>query len=299
MTTIDDVDEELAVGLASRLRKSLYFPNDYPLIFVNNAKVACTTIKKSIWMSSSPSTFQETSSPHNRVEGPFANNLQVALRAHKSFENLCKFGLVRNPYLRFLYAYKDKIARSKRDQRVWRKLVARYGFAASSMPSMEELLRCIREDDSQQVDQHFGLQTINLSIGLIRFDYLGQLEDFEAIRLFLQDFGIEVSSHLKHGTCSGEITGLRSELSDAAIELIQEIYAADFVEFGYSLSPDSVKPIAKAKLRDVDDQILITLVRMVTARNLERFEMLEKTLADRGADFDIDALRREHGFAEA
>lgn len=299
MTLIVDGDQDMPKGLAAKLKQSLYFPDKYPVIFVNNAKVACTTIKKSMWVSSSPETFLEASNPHNRVQGPFANSLRAALKQHGTFDNLCKFGLVRNPYSRFLSAYKDKIARSKRDLRVWKKLVARYGFAASSQPSMEDMLRCIRDDDPHQVDQHFALQTINLSIGLIRFDYLGQLEDFEETRLFLQDFGIEVSSHLRHSTGSVAIADLRSELSAECIALIEEIYASDFAEFGYSVAPDSVQPIAKVKLRDVDDRILITLVRMITARNPERYLRLEQALVNLGADVDADALRSELSLEQA
>ncbi len=250
-----------------KIAQTLYFPKHYPLLFVSNAKVACTTIKKSIWISSSPETFQENSNPHDKVSGPFENNLYTVKKNVESVASLTKFGISRNPYTRFLSAYRDKIERPKRDAHVWKILCERYGFDKGSRPSMDYVLECVLDDNPLQVDQHFALQKNNLSLGLIDYDFIGNLENFDEIQRFLGDFGIGISSHLKHSTGSGKLEGVSDFLGQKTIDLIQKVYSEDFANFGYSLDPTKTAPVSSATIHSVNESILKNLIDLATTRD--------------------------------
>ena len=250
-----------------KIGQSLYFPKKYPILFVSNAKVACSTIKKSIWASSSPETLLANSNPHDRISGPFENNLHTAKENVESVANLTKFGISRNPYSRFLSAYRDKIDRPKPDPNVWRILSERYGFEKGSRPSMDHILECLLDDNPLQVDQHFALQKNNLSIGLIDYDFIGNLEKFNEIERFLGDFGIQINSYTKHSTGSGQVENFSEVLGRRTLDLIQRVYSEDFASFGYSLDPTYAAPVSSVAIDNVSESILENLIDLATTKN--------------------------------
>ena len=48
------------------------------LVYINNAKVACSSIKKAMWMSARPDTYADL--PHDRARAPFLPSLAAMLR---------------------------------------------------------------------------------------------------------------------------------------------------------------------------------------------------------------------------
>ena len=276
-----------------KLKHTLYLSTEYPLLFVSNAEVACSTIKRSIWTSCSPETFTGDSNLHDRIKGLFRNNLVAARKVFATLPELTKFGLVRNPFARFLSAYNDKVLRQNRDARVWERIAGRYGFALDARPGKLELLEKIAADDPFYVDQHFSPQFVNLSIGLIDFDFIGQLEHMEEIEAFLQGFGITISSHRGHETGAADVASLHDELGADVIGLIQEVYARDFAEFGYSTSPETKTPIHKVGDHRADERVLSLVLSLITAKNPGAFDKVANRLRALRSDLDIDALRRD------
>lgn len=255
--------QDMITNWKDRLSRTLYFPDNFRLLFVSNAKAACSTIKKSIWLSSSPNTFTDGANPHDRRAGPFANNLNQARLKFTHLQDYVKFGVVRNPYSRFISAYQDKIQRPNRDVRVWKLLCDRYNLTRA--PSAEDFLRILRDDDKFLIDQHFAPQSVNLSVGLINYDFIGQLEDIISLENFLRSQNIEVSSHSNHSTGAIKMGQVGQKLSGQSKELIKEIYFEDFKLFGYDIRSDKLKPSSPINLKPVDDEVLLSLLNLCTS----------------------------------
>jgi hypothetical protein len=280
-------------NVAFKLKQSLYFPTSYPLVFVNNAIVACSSIKKSICVSSSPSNYYDATFPHDRYRGPFENNVYTAAKHYDDLRRLTKFGFVRNPYYRFISAYQDKIARPKPDPHVWKILSERYGFNITKRPSPEDVLKCIIADDEYVVDQHFAKQKVNLSIGIINFDYIGQLERPNIISNFFSHYNINLHSHQKHSTKASSIIDIEQDLGKNVVKLIQEFYEDDFHEFGYDFSPKNTHPLSEVVCGHVDDDIMKLVLKMITSKNLVEFKNFETDLLRLTDSIDTNQIKSE------
>lgn len=253
--------------LRRTFNQSLFFSQSYPLLFVSNAKAACSTIKRSIWHASEPETLNKTSNVHNRKEGPFVAYPFALEDIPEPVEALIKFSLVRNPYSKFLSAYRDKVSRLKSGNQAWAYMADRYGFSGDTRPSMETLLRCIAEDDPHWVDPHFARQTVNLSIDLIDYDVIGHFEHMKDVEAFLGTYGIPLTSHRRHRTNAGGIEDFTSVFSTQEIDLIGEIYADDFATFHYAFDPKTPEPKAKIQPKPVREDLLKLLLSLNTVQN--------------------------------
>lgn len=267
----DPCIELAAPGRLEKLRRkfndTLFFPNHIPLLYVSNAKAACSTIKRSIWHATSPDTLEKTSNVHDRKEGPFVESPFAVRELTFPADRLAKFSVVRNPYSKFVSAYRNKIDKRNWANHAWVYISKRYGFPADACPSMETLLRCIADDDPYWVEAHFACQTVNLSVGLINLDFIGQMERMEDVETFLTAHDVPLMSDRKHATKAGAIEDFTTVLSRQEIDLIGEIYADDFATFHYSLDPRQTAPTAMIEPEPASEDLLKLLLGLSAARN--------------------------------
>lgn len=279
-----------------RLMRSLYLHSTQPLLYVSNAKVACSTFKKSIWQSTSPESFDKTSKPHDRIRGPFVPNLrQIAQNNMARLREASIFTVVRNPYSRFLSAYQDKILRDPRDPHVWKALQTRYGFKGSARPSIQKILHCLRADDPHFVDQHFSPQALNLSWGAIDYDFVGHLENMQPTADFLAGHGITIHSFTKHQT--GAENKVQEALAPADVTLIQQLFEEDFEIFGYDLDPGQLAPKAALTPPKVDRRLLKLIIELSQSKSRTTFNQCEEKLLALSDRHDTTLMRLELGFA--
>lgn len=250
--------------LKRKFIQTIYVPDDFPLLFVSNAKAACTTVKRSLWRASQPQTLTAQSNVHNRKDGPFADDTATALRHLEARPNTAKFSVVRNPYARVISAYRNKVLRNL-NTKAWKEMAARYGWPADRAVSLETLLRCIRDDDPYWVDPHFARQTVNLSFDLIDYDLICQLERVEDLEAFLERYGVALISHRAHQTKAGEISDYSTVLSDRELDLVAEIYAEDFAAFQYETDPRVTQPKGHVEPQPKDEVLLHVLMRLAAA----------------------------------
>lgn len=207
----------------------LYLPHQ-KLAYLNNAKVACSTIKKSLWLWADPSSYRDN--PHARP-GPYATLSDMA--ADPAFGQATFFSVVRNPYVRVLSAYLDKVAKEQRDLAVWHPIARRFRLSGEARPSFLEFLQLIASEDPWLVDQHFAPQYVNILTGLVTPNYVGRMEEMQGVSAFLARHGVTIENHIPHGTKA------RHSIADfygpKETKLAAEIYSRDFDLFGYSLDP--------------------------------------------------------------
>lgn len=150
------------------------------------------------------------------------------------------FSIVRNPYVRVLSAYLDKIARPNVVGRQFRVV---HGLDPKAPLSFAEFLGLL--DPARHVfDQHWRPQVQLLLVGHLRLDRVHFLEDFSTTAGDLEAFldrrlGFAVRD--RHAT--GAADRLAAHYTEAEAATVRRLYAEDFATFGYS---DALKDAARA-----------------------------------------------------
>lgn len=271
--------------------------DDSKLLYINNAKAACSTIKKAMWLSASPDSFTPKSSPHDKVSGPFASSLPAVQRTRKGLQSSKIFTVVRNPYQRVISAYLDKVAPPAegriRDHKVWTLISQRYGFALSREVSLLEMLQCLAKDDPWAIDQHFAPQWATILVDYVDYDFVGHLEDMSQLWPFLAKHGVEMAEHRSHATgASGKVSALLGAEEQA---LVEQIYARDFEIFGYTMDPAQVAPAAPLTLPAATRQSLAALIRAYNAANKKQCRNQLQRLSEQMPAHDVLYSRLEYG----
>jgi len=219
------------------------------LVYLNNAKVACSTIKKSLWRAVDKKLGTRTyvESPHDRPRAPFSKNLRDLKRNddYAEFLEATFFSVVRNPYVRILSSYLNKVRSGRGSGRFWRKFTLHFDLPATAQLSFLEFLELISREEPTRLDWHLCPQAVNLLYPIAPLDFIGHLERFDlGTTRFLLDQGISIQSHRPHKTDAGErimeFYGRRER------RIVLRYYEKDFELFGYSEDPMSIMPVRPA-----------------------------------------------------
>ena len=104
-----------------------------PYIYINNYKCGCSTVRQTLWaaehaqgVASAPGAIHEQPDSWPWVDDP---------ERWEHSEHAFVFTLVRNPYVRVLSAYLDKI----REPAIWGPFTARHGLGDDQLSFMEFL----------------------------------------------------------------------------------------------------------------------------------------------------------------
>ena len=225
---------------AHTFRRLRHIPGQ-PLTYVQNPKVATKSIELSLWKAFDPNV--APLNPHAEKITPFIRGRRLDARAIQSLRDSQFFSVVRNPYSRFLSGYLNKVKR----RGPWRnKTSHRFGVEGTPAPSIEEFLEIVKAADLHSMDPHFRPQYINLLHGPISLDHVGYFEQMDAVGQYLLRYGITLLDNKLNSTGVGT-TRQTDTLSARAIELIQDIYQADFEIYGYSKDPDERQPVTPLK----------------------------------------------------
>ena len=214
--------------------KTLHFLRAQPALYVNNPKVACSTIKLALQRAETGDPdYEPVKSVHSHRGSPLLTwptlkikDLRPLLQDHFTFS------FVRCPYARLQSAYANKIVPPQKKGRF--RIDA--GFRADEVPSFEDFIRAITAQIPKQQNPHWRPQSINLSIDAISYDYIGRLEQFAT------DWK-PVSDRLKLSVVP-QRAGKKSDrslavYSEEAAELTRNYYARDFEAFDYTSDPSA------------------------------------------------------------
>lgn len=213
-------------------------------------KVACSTVKKSLQTLEGKLLDVEL---HENVHDKNASPLQSPLDVEVSLEDLLRdsfvFTFVRNPFLRVLSCYLDKVDGGQWERNI---RMPKLGLSPKVRISFVEFLQIVKSQSSFDMDIHWMPQALLLGSGRVKIDYVGRFECFSQAFLATLGFirrqlpedkrqqieGVEVDDVRWHST--GSANKIDEFYNAEAIALVQEIYQQDFQSFGYSNNPHLV-----------------------------------------------------------
>lgn len=206
-------------------------------IYVETPKCACTSLKAIIREACGESEAgTESSHVHDRDGSPLLKpSAYLAEMSRLSGQaRPWIFAVVRDPTVRLIAAYLDKIARPSLRRGV---RLAGLGFAPTARPSFAEFVEAIARAPRGSLDTHWRPQQLLLQPGIVPYDLVGRLEDAENV-FDLINHAIDRGDGASNPTCLGAVTGAsdrRAELLDARTRaLIRDVYQSDFASFAYA-----------------------------------------------------------------
>jgi hypothetical protein len=221
------------------VNRNLRFSAELGLIYLNNPKAGCSTLKFSLWTAVDRLTGRNTftGKVHDRRVDPFARDVfALDESASEIFSRSPMFSVVRNPYSRILAAYLNKIPN---DPHVWTVFHEGFGLRPdldkNDLP-FRDFLRLIAVAPPSLLDGHFRPQCDNLLLPLTKPAFIGYLEDMGSVGDFLAGFGVEIQNHVQHATHSAD--RLKDYCDPECSDLIRDIHAEDFKLLGYSAALD-------------------------------------------------------------
>ena len=206
-----------------------------PLVYLNNPKAGCGTIKASLWnwLDQQARVKTYAGAPHDRAADPFADDVFAREECDPAaLKSAVFFSVVRNPYVRILSAYLNKIVR---DNPIWRGFAERFAFPASFTGkdlSFRDFLVILTCEPDELLDVHFRPQYLNLLWPVCRPHFVGRIETMTDVVGFLSQYGVAQTVHRRNTTAADE--KLMDYYSDETTELVRKKYADDFRIFGYS-----------------------------------------------------------------
>jgi hypothetical protein len=112
------------------------------------------------------------------------------------------------------------------------------GGKAADTVTFEEFLGVIAVQPSREQDPHWRRQSDHIGIGIINFDSIIHLEDldqsWDQIAQLTSTPDLDGQFYCKKSTHAG--TRTREYFTPEAIELISQIYSADYLNLDYSLN---------------------------------------------------------------
>lgn len=213
-------------------------------VYLNNAKVACTSIKRALQMAELAGTGRPPpENAHDRHASPLLSGRGLAQEVADHWLGAgYVFSLVRHPLTRLQSAYLNKIVTGQKQGRFRERL----GFAADACPSYPDFLRAILALPPEAHDPHWRPQHINLAVTRVRFHKIGHLETMArdwseiAARCGLVD------PAPREGKATRKIARPELDPPEGLQQDIAAYFAADFEHFGYV--PDSPQPVRGAVL---------------------------------------------------
>jgi len=204
------------------------------LIYLYNPKVACTTIQYSLWAGAEAQLGIKSKriQPHRRAAGPIvANILEHPIFGSTELRAMTCFSVVRNPFLRILSGYLNKIVNQKP---VWKRFATEHGIdpAAENHITFTDFLRIIETDCDETINPHFQPQYLNLLLPFSRPNFIGRLENFAEVESFLSERGVATIE--RKGVATNTSARLHEFYTEEGEAIVARKFADDFRLFGYS-----------------------------------------------------------------
>jgi hypothetical protein len=234
------------------------------LLYLNNPKCGCTTVKHALWLASDALLGKNTfeGNVHDRRVDPFARDVfRLSAREREWVAQAVVFSVVRNPFARALSAYVDKVAN---DPVVWPIFLKRFGLKPTvgkkELPFADFLgLIAVAPDDI--LDGHFRPQCRNLLLPLAKPVFVGFVENMALVGAFLEARAVPFRDERMNASQGDEQPVATYDKRTAM--LVRERFAEDFARFGYSTDLADARARPKAdplSLRDGGEDPLLAWV---------------------------------------
>jgi len=237
----DPVDEEFFNSFDLELLNAtvcISFKNKY--IYFEVAKSGSTSLKHMLHQVEKLGLPRVGNIPPHALplSSPFVKPYQltrqqlVEIFADRSF---FKFSFVRNPYVRLLSGYLDKIVHAEPEKQLILRALGRDKPDSSTDVSFAEFVDVIAQQPPGQRNKHWRLQRVQSFAAFCKLDFVGRLETFEKDVAHLSN---ELRVNLSAVKFAPHRTGAEARLeefyTDEIAAKVFKIYQADFTTFRYA-----------------------------------------------------------------
>lgn len=158
--------------------KSFHVSPKFGLVYVNNPKVACSTIKLTLQRAElGDPAYEPKTTMHDHRNSPmltFPDLTQERIEA--ALADSFVFSFVRNPFTRLRSAYLNKIVTGQKNGKP--RMDA--GFGRDECPSFDAFVAAVTAQDPSEHNSHWRPQAMTLSLAHVTFDFIGKMEEFSA-----------------------------------------------------------------------------------------------------------------------
>ena len=202
------------------------------IVYLNNPKSGCTTVKANLWCQIAPDTYPPRTNVHDLRASPFTNKISQ----QSWLRDATVVTFVRNPYVRLVSAYLDKIG--NRDMAVWGAFAERHGLKLTQSVSFDLFVEVIAGEPPEFLDPHWRPQHVNIMYPFVRPNFLGRLETIDQdLPILLSECFGKLSNppgrQAPHATGAGnQALALLSDSS--TLSRARALYERDFELLGYS-----------------------------------------------------------------
>jgi hypothetical protein len=220
----------VASVLGVRTAVEIWWTPQLPVIYINNPKCGCSTVKNSLKQAQAERFREQGLLAFNRHHDPHVADDCLRMRGVDNLahgQRRLVISCARNPYTRALSAYLDKIAGSDD--------ISQYRELKGKRPdSFDAFLDAIAVAKRSRLDPHFAPQSLNLDLPKVQYDAIFYLENIASLRQALKQMVGEftLETFAPHSRSAHE--KVKRFYSPGAAQLVQSIYAEDFTRFGYS-----------------------------------------------------------------
>lgn len=223
--------------------KVAFLPASRRFAVAVNPKAACSSLKYNIW----EAEFEAGSSPWpppNRKNGGAIHRLNNNPIRHldpggmdEALSSMPLYSVVRNPYLRILSCYLDKILQDRKEKKF---LLLSLGCDANRPVSFEEFVDYLANTNSREMDMHWAPQNFLMQADYVAYAAIGSVEDLDGsvARILAAHYdrpARPAKPFRPHST--GAAAQFAEYFTDRIVELVARRYADDFDAFGYSRDP--------------------------------------------------------------
>ncbi len=212
----------------------------YRYIYVENAKVACSTIKlilQRMELDDPDYRPAELLDLHTRLFSPLIRPAQVkSFRRYVRRPDVVKFCFVRNPYTRLLSAWLDKIENNMPAKKEILRQLGCDPQDSGRAVSFGEFVRVVAGQSVGAMDPHWRVQYYQTFQDTIDYDFIGRFESLErdleaalgAINPGFRAFWGREDRHATHSQRK-----LEACYTDQLEDLVYRTYRKDFRQFNY------------------------------------------------------------------
>ncbi len=205
----------------------IWWTPEIPVIYISNPKSGCSTIKHSL-KAAQADAYRRSGRDFERTDNPHLGDdcLKKDWLPPRACRQRYVISCVRNPFARALSGFLDKVSHPQTP------LLREFGYRR--LDDFETYLRALTKLVPRDTNGHLRPQHINLDYPRIAYDAIFYLENLAPLTRFLSQVcpGFRLETNAPHAR--GANSKLRAYYTDAAIELVREIFARDFELFGYS-----------------------------------------------------------------
>ena len=236
-------------------------------IYVHIPKCGCSSVMATLWFHEHRLGHVEhlyPGTPHTMRGSPWWPKNTDANRSTwgEAIKSRFVFTVARNPFVRLLSCYLDKI---NIDSVLTGTLLKVMGTPERTTPiSFAEFIETIAAQNAFDMDKHWRIQTEQSYLGLIKYDFIGRIESFTTDMTFVMGkiFDDKNLPLVRGGTQRHAKELIDTYYDRTTAKIVLEKYWSDFEFFGYYPDIDmtkEVRPKSEIFKSENDESFLATL----------------------------------------